>query len=300
MSEKKNLNLFQKLSAISQEIGVIQKDLTVEQKSGKSYTAVSERMILDKVKPLEEKYGVFSYPGNRTVSSRTENRPYYSNGERRTFPVYIIDLAVDYHFVNVDNPTEEIVVASYGTGMDTGDKAPGKAMTYADKYALMKAYKISTGDDPDANASPEDPSLMVGDTVLIPTAMCSTDQQPEPKPADSGKGKRRSSKAAAASENTEAKTAAESPAEPAAGAVDTEPVPAVQAPEAPELPRFTKDEAQSFIVDVGMWSKNPITLGELYGMNDDGKRKVTFFATNPNTKPLALKAAAMTLLGMPY
>ena len=26
-------------------------------------------------------------------------------------------------------------------------------MTYADKYALMKAYKISTGDDPDQNAS---------------------------------------------------------------------------------------------------------------------------------------------------
>ena len=28
-------------------------------------------------------------------------------------------------------------------------------MTYADKYALMKAYKISTGDDPDQNASEE-------------------------------------------------------------------------------------------------------------------------------------------------
>ena len=26
-------------------------------------------------------------------------------------------------------------------------------MTYADKYALLKAYKIQTGDDPDANAS---------------------------------------------------------------------------------------------------------------------------------------------------
>ena len=28
-------------------------------------------------------------------------------------------------------------------------------MTYADKYALMKAYKISTGDDPDNTASEE-------------------------------------------------------------------------------------------------------------------------------------------------
>jgi len=28
-------------------------------------------------------------------------------------------------------------------------------MTYADKYALMKAYKIITGDDPDQNKSPD-------------------------------------------------------------------------------------------------------------------------------------------------
>ena len=37
--------------------------------------------------------------------------------------------------------------------LDSGDKGDGKAMTYGDKYALMKAYKISTGDDPDAQAS---------------------------------------------------------------------------------------------------------------------------------------------------
>ena len=34
-------------------------------------------------------------------------------------------------------------------------KHHGKAMTYADKYALMKAYKIMTGDDPDQNKSPD-------------------------------------------------------------------------------------------------------------------------------------------------
>ena len=47
-------------------------------------------------------------------------------------------------------------MVAYGDGVDTYDKAPGKAMTYADKYALMKAYKISTGDDPDQEASPEE------------------------------------------------------------------------------------------------------------------------------------------------
>ena len=58
-----------------------------------------------------------------------------------------------YRFVNIDKPDEYIDITTYGDGVDTQDKAPGKAMTYGDKYALLKAYKIQTGDDPDQNAS---------------------------------------------------------------------------------------------------------------------------------------------------
>ena len=64
-------------------------------------------------------------------------------------------LEITYRFINIDNTEEFIDITTYGDGLDTGDKAPGKAMTYGDKYALMKAYKISTGDDPDKEASPE-------------------------------------------------------------------------------------------------------------------------------------------------
>ena len=49
----------------------------------------------------------------------------------------------------METPADFIDIVSYGDGVDPQDKAPGKAMTYADKYALMKAYKIITGDDPD-------------------------------------------------------------------------------------------------------------------------------------------------------
>jgi hypothetical protein len=58
-----------------------------------------------------------------------------------------------YRFVNVDKPDEFIEIVSFAEGIDSQDKGSGKAMTYADKYALMKAYKISTGDDPDQEAS---------------------------------------------------------------------------------------------------------------------------------------------------
>jgi len=55
----------------------------------------------------------------------------------------------------VDKPEEYLDITTYGDGIDSQDKAPGKAMTYGDKYALLKAYKIRTGEDPDANESEE-------------------------------------------------------------------------------------------------------------------------------------------------
>jgi hypothetical protein len=52
-------------------------------------------------------------------------------------------------FVNVDEPSEWIDVESFGYGLDDQDKGPGKAMSYAVKYALLKTLGLETGDDPD-------------------------------------------------------------------------------------------------------------------------------------------------------
>ena len=40
-----------------------------------------------------------------------------------------------------------------GMGIDDGDKAAGKAYTYAVKYALLKKFRITYSDDPDATES---------------------------------------------------------------------------------------------------------------------------------------------------
>jgi hypothetical protein len=65
-------------------------------------------------------------------------------------------IEVEYTFVNIEKPDEVVKIITYGDGVDTQDKAPGKAMTYADKYALLKAYKIVTGEDPDQTKSPDE------------------------------------------------------------------------------------------------------------------------------------------------
>jgi hypothetical protein len=154
-------NIFQRMSAITAELRTVAKNLTVPTGGKNSYKAVSERDILDAVKPVEEKHGVYSYPVSRTVleSNLLENENAYTDQRGNTTvkktTTFMTRIETVYRFVNIDNPAEYIETTTFAEGIDTQDKGSGKAMTYADKYALMKAYKISTGDDPDQTASDE-------------------------------------------------------------------------------------------------------------------------------------------------
>lgn len=153
MSEIKAMNIFEKMLHIQSEIPTVAKNLNVSTGKYGSYKAVSERDVKDAIKPLEEKYGVYSYPIKKELIEQTLVEQETNSGKRVS---YYIRERVTYRFVNINKPDEFIEIDGYGDGIDTGDKAPGKADTYASKYCLMSAYKISTGDDPDAQASPEE------------------------------------------------------------------------------------------------------------------------------------------------
>ena len=159
MAEKKiqEMNIYEKLSAISLEITNVNKNLNVG--VGKSsYKAVGEADVLAAVKPAEAKFRVYSYPVHRAVieTGTIENESIDYQTQQKLLKKSLFErIEVTYRFVNMDNPDDFIDIVSYGDGIDTQDKSVGKAMTYADKYALLKAYKIITGDDPDQD--PSDP-----------------------------------------------------------------------------------------------------------------------------------------------
>ena len=143
------MNIYQKMSAITQEISTVAKNLQVGE--GKNqYKAVGEADVLAAVKPIEAKHGVYSFPFDREIVESGEMVSTTKYGDRKSLYLRVKTV---YRFVNVDEPSEFIDITTYGDGVDSQDKAPGKAMTYGDKYALLKAYKIQTGDDPDQNES---------------------------------------------------------------------------------------------------------------------------------------------------
>jgi hypothetical protein len=150
------MNIFQKMSAVTAELQTVAKNLTVSTGGKNSYKAVSERDIIDAVKPIEIKHGIYSYPFDRQIieSQTLESESEYQ-GKVTKKTTFFSRIKTTYRFVNIEKPDEYIDMVTFAEGIDPQDKGSGKAMTYADKYALMKAYKISTGDDPDQNASEE-------------------------------------------------------------------------------------------------------------------------------------------------
>lgn len=144
------LNLFQKIQAVSNEIKGIEKDMTVGNGSYQ-YKAVSDVQVTLKVKEAETKHGIISIPiKQELISSEVIKTLKKNNEEGLTF---VENIKMTLLIVDLDDPTQKIEIESFGKGVDSSDKGFGKASTYARKYALLNAYKIATGEDPDSDIS---------------------------------------------------------------------------------------------------------------------------------------------------
>lgn len=147
------MNIFEKMLKATDEINRVAKNLSVGIAQNQ-YKAVGEADVLAAVKPVEVAIGIYSYPVSRKVLESnvyTTSKTYKE--ETKEINTFFFRIETTYRFVNTEKPEEYIDVTTYGDGVDTQDKAPGKAMTYSDKYALLKAYKIETGEDPDQHLS---------------------------------------------------------------------------------------------------------------------------------------------------
>lgn len=157
MSDK---NLYQKMQDVSNEIKNIEKNMTVG-KGNYSYKAVQDIDVVLEVKEAETKYGLISIPIKQELVKSEIVRVQKPDGGETVNYADIVKMTL--RIVNVDNVSEFIDVESYGRGLDPADKGFGKASTYARKYALLNAYKIATGEDPDKDKSKEQ-------TIIEPNA----------------------------------------------------------------------------------------------------------------------------------
>lgn len=143
--EEVTKNLWQRISDIRAAIPRLAKD--VEVKDGMRYKATSHDAITTAVRSLLSENGVAIFQS--LISSElneTGTETKYGSKMMRYSATYLVS------FINVDVPDERESVTVEAHALDTGDKAPGKAMSYALKYALSKTFSIVTGDDEEIRA----------------------------------------------------------------------------------------------------------------------------------------------------
>jgi hypothetical protein len=146
------VNIYQRINAVMQAVKYVQKDATVER-----YKAVSHDQVVSVAREELVKAGIVVYP-EQSSGSVVEVMQTKSGGR---MALYSGDYTV--HFVNIEDPTDRISVPVQAHAMDNGDKAPGKAVTYATKTALLKVLCLETGENDESRAEIRELSQPVTD-----------------------------------------------------------------------------------------------------------------------------------------
>lgn len=133
------MNIYEKLIEVRKAVPYLQKEA-----KGHQYNYVSSSQVLSAVRRRMDEVGLMLIPTITNTKVTAEN-----DGKRTT---YFTELWIDFTWVNAEKPDETVKSSWYGQGIDiAGEKGVGKALTYAEKYYLLKTFNIATDtDDPDS------------------------------------------------------------------------------------------------------------------------------------------------------
>lgn len=143
MSEKK---LVSKLAKVMEEVKYIEKR---GYNRFNKYKYATESDVSERVREVLSSLNVIMLPDVVEHSTR-------EHVNRKGHTEYISTVKVKFTFIDGET-NEELSIHSVGEGQDAGDKAVYKAITGATKYALMKAFMIPTGDDPEDDSGDDVP-----------------------------------------------------------------------------------------------------------------------------------------------
>lgn len=135
------LNIYQRFNKVAQEIsGYIRKEKTVGEGTARQYKAVLYDHVVAHIRKAMFAAGIDVTPNAVDLKvERIEDK--HGNMFSRAL------IKVELVFTNMDAPEDKIYALMWGMGDDYGDKAPGKALTYAVKAILLKKFLFESGED---------------------------------------------------------------------------------------------------------------------------------------------------------
>jgi len=132
--------IYERLQRIHQRVKYIQKSQKASQ-----YTYAGSSDVLGQIHDLMDDEKLLLVP---TITSHN----LVSSANKKGSMVYFTELNMTMTWINSDAPTEKLECTWYAQGVDiAGEKGVGKALTYGEKYFLLKFFQIATDDaDPDS------------------------------------------------------------------------------------------------------------------------------------------------------
>lgn len=152
------LNVYQRLNKVREAVAYLKKDKQVGE-SGKSwgYKAITHDAVTANVRPEFIKHGVMLVPNvDQSVVVPT------GTTTGKGVPYIRYEARFRIRFVNIDEPSDFVDIVLDAHAIDDADKAPGKAVSYATKYAMLKVLNIETGEDDESRVE----SSAAGDEAL--------------------------------------------------------------------------------------------------------------------------------------
>lgn len=135
------MNIYQRLNEVRKAVPYLQKDKQVGS-GGWGYKAITHDAVTRELREHLITQGVMIVPhraqGAAVLTGTTTGKG---------IPIIRYEAVYNIDFVNVDDPQDRVTVEMEAHALDEGDKAPGKAVSYATKYAMLKLFSIETGED---------------------------------------------------------------------------------------------------------------------------------------------------------
>lgn len=136
-------NIYQKILDVKANIEGFTKDA-----EGYKYNYVEGSQILHKIRKKMEDNSLLLFPSVKQASY--SEIQVLVKGKMK--PNILVEMDMVYTFLNADNPEEKLEIPFFSIGhQDDASKAYGTALTYAERYFLLKFFNIPTDED-DADA----------------------------------------------------------------------------------------------------------------------------------------------------
>lgn len=137
------MNLYQKIIEVKKQAKGFNKDTT-----GHGYKYVSGSQVLKKITDKMNEIGLLFIP---VSAMHRDSRTFdYTTSKSEEKTDFIVEGSLQYAWVNADNPEErELINFEYYGQQNDISKAFGSALTYSERYLLLKSLGLQTdSDDP--------------------------------------------------------------------------------------------------------------------------------------------------------